>query len=354
MGYSNTMFALLTLASLWMGEARASAVARTESLSHLTVHKAMARRLETSSRSLQSHGARTTSSSNGTTLPSAAMLAGCPTSCGNLSFEYPFGVGPGCFRGPDYRLFCNSIGQPPKLFLHDGTTEVLGSIEVAGFEILGIFSYNILNVSLSQTIPIRSRVDVYNMSLKAPGNSFSIIPMGDPMGVVHIIGCDLDVLLKDQDTGSFSPLCTFTCPNETVAEMVYTQDCDAGGFCCAVLSETPVQALEFQFVPHKRGVTEKVSNLSVLWDRINITVVVTLVWSITDNTSCPEEEEDRSSTACVSEHSHCDISVFRDAGYACRCDKGYQGNPYILDGCTNDEGDFSYNKAHAITSSELF
>ncbi|CAO2200142.1 unnamed protein product [Urochloa humidicola] len=151
---------------------------------------------------------------------------------------------------------------------------------------------------------------------------------------VHVISCDLDVLLKHQDTGSFSPLCTITCPNKTIAEMVY-----AGGFCCPVLSETPVQALEFQFVLHKRGMsmTEKISNLSILWDRINISVEAPLVWSIADHTSCPKEE-DRRSTACVSENSHCESSAFRDDGYACRCNKGYQGNPYIQDGCTNDEG----------------
>ena len=34
--------------------------------------------------------------------------------------------------------------------------------------------------------------------------------------------------------------------------------------------------------------TEKVSNLSILWDRINITVMVPLVWSIADHTRCPE------------------------------------------------------------------
>lgn len=200
---------------------------------------------------------------------------------------------------------------------------------------LDVFTYNLLEASFSQAIPIRSGVDVYNMSLKAPGNSFSIIKGI----VVHIIGCDLDVLLKDQDTGSFSLLCAVTCPNQTIAEMVYLQDCDDGGFCCRAISETPVQALEFQFVLHKRGMAEKFSNLSILWDRINITVVAPLVWTIANHTSCPKED-DRRSTACVSEHSDCDISVLRDHGYACRCNKGYQGNPYIHEGCTNDKGAF--------------
>ncbi|CAO2205581.1 unnamed protein product [Urochloa humidicola] len=333
MGYSNTLLALPILASVWVAAvARSKEGIAVPSLTHVA-HKAVMGRLET--RSLTDVSANT-SSSNGTTLPSAATLAGCPTSCGNLSFEYPFGVGHGCFRGPDFRLLCNSSSPSPMLFLHDSTTEVLQSIEVAsGFDLLDVFTFNLLEVSFSQEIPIRSGVDVYNMSLKAPGNSFSILMSM----VVHVIGCDLDLLLKDQDTGSFNPLCTVTCPNETIAEMVYTQDCDAGGFCCVVISETPVQALEFQFVLHKRGMnmTEKISNLSILWDRINITVGVPLVWSIADHTSCPKEE-DRRSTACVSEHSHCESSVFRDDGYACRCNKGYQGNPYIQDGCTNDEG----------------
>uniref|UniRef100_A0A0E0PJW6 Wall-associated receptor kinase galacturonan-binding domain-containing protein n=1 Tax=Oryza rufipogon TaxID=4529 RepID=A0A0E0PJW6_ORYRU len=50
---------------------------------------------------------------------------GCMRSCGNISIEYPFGVEPGCYHAVGFNLTCNHSYQLPRLFLDDGTVQVL-------------------------------------------------------------------------------------------------------------------------------------------------------------------------------------------------------------------------------------
>jgi hypothetical protein len=67
----------------------------------------------------------------GATVPAATTATGllgsnyCTRSCGNISVPYPFGVEPGCYHAAWFNLTCDDSYQPPKLFLGDGTMQVL-------------------------------------------------------------------------------------------------------------------------------------------------------------------------------------------------------------------------------------
>lgn len=68
---------------------------------------------------------------------------------------------------------------------------------------------------------------------------------------------------------------------------------------------------------------------TVFYDTDNSKKPVVMEWGISRN-SCAEAKNDTATYACVSNNSDC---VTNEAGYHCRCSGGYQGNPYIVDGC---------------------
>ncbi|KAE8772153.1 wall-associated receptor kinase 1 isoform x1 [Hordeum vulgare] len=261
-------------------------------------------------------------------VPSPAMLAGCLKTCGNLSFAYPFGIGSGCFRDPDFNLTCVVDGSTgtSRLFLRDGITEVVdGGIEV------GLSPYIIVAYADEAVV---SGMDVYNFSWSPPGRSFVRF-----FGSVNVTGCGFDVFMLDDDSNTTFKVCSITCPGSEITKTSAMENCN-GTWCCNIRIYS-LNGFQFSFVRLRGdGEDSRVNRTSPLWNKVSVTTnyYANLQWNVVDEARCADAEGDAATYACRSNNSSCVDNLMTHRGYSCSCNGGFLGNPYVPQGCLRDKG----------------
>jgi hypothetical protein len=290
-----------------------------------------------------------------TTFSTAANvgLDGCESKCGDVDVPYPFGTSLGC-RRTGFKVTCNRASQPPKPFLgNDDGPEVL--------------SINIRN----STVHVRSTVWSFSAGTATRGTKINVLlanlgPYSHVLSAAQnslvVVGCGFQVALArtsvpprqgDVAFGSCAPLC----PGAKQRKLRHGP-CDGVG-CCEVPVPSGLTSFSVRFTWLPENATARpewvAPGASVFaverewWrDRENVVPVklsllssgngnasgvaipAVLDWTLS-NSSCAAARH--AEFGCVSKSSGCVDSMSSATGYVCRCNGGYDGNPYVRRGC---------------------
>ncbi|CAO2202408.1 unnamed protein product [Urochloa humidicola] len=272
--------------------------------------------------------------------------SGCTRSCGNISIPYPFGIEPGCYHAAGFNLTCNQLENPPKLFLGDGTVQV---IEISVPK--GTVRINSSSVNLTFDGRHATMRRTWGSGLPRYGPYF----LSDMINRLLVVGCGVQVDLGVGHGNIMLGSCTAVCPstmqglsrpNDTMYEPYpwsFSGNCSGIG-CC----ETDI-ALSYSAYHLHRSlygnqdfnpevsvyVTDAVFNANEVMytQKAREALTATLKWVI-DVSTCPANA---TAPECRSANSACRHSISNSGiqylGRVCSCSDGYHGNPYIPGGC---------------------
>lgn len=266
----------------------------------------------------------------------------CTRSCGDIDIPYPFGVEPGCYHAAWFNLTCDSSYQPPQLFLGDGTVQVL-EISVPD----GTVRINSSQLMYTVDVGVSTASGPWGGGLPRGGPFF----LSESRSSVALVGCGAQVELRGGDDNSLIASCAAVCPLDTDRRIVVekrSSACTGVGCCQAdiVLGydfydiqinklNGSVYALASSVYLVDQGFSYTDEMSGVVYGHFPEALPATLDWVISNAGCGSVYRNDTTVDECRSTDSFCLEAQYNigSRGRRCSCDDGYQGNPYVQDGC---------------------
>ncbi|KAH9648191.1 Wall-associated receptor kinase 2 [Citrus sinensis] len=262
----------------------------------------------------------------------AQAKPGCLNRCGDVEIPYPFGTEPGCFLNEEFRITCNDTHfNPPKPFLWDSNIDVV-NISIDGH--LNVMQYTAKDCYDAKGYSIDSNLPSITLSkftVSKTGNKFIVIGCDSYAYVSGFLGED-----------RYKSGCMCTCDS---FDSVTNGSCVGTG-CCQIeiprgLKELEVEAVSFNnhtnvssFNPCTYAFVVDQSQFHFTSNYLALGGIpdyfpMVLDWEITTNETCEEAKICGLNASWDTPKDNTSTS----SGYRCKCNKGYEGNPYLSDGC---------------------
>ncbi|KAL4559027.1 hypothetical protein LXL04_031159 [Taraxacum kok-saghyz] len=266
----------------------------------------------------------------------------CSNKCGNVPIPYPFGIEEGCYLDESYYIECNPTTQIPHLNV--------SRIFPQPFEFLShpleVLEIDI-NGNLRVNLPIVYRC--YSKSgetISGPTTEISTsrFPISSTENRFMGVGCDVEA-----NIGVHNPTMVTKCLLDCnyFHGAIKNGSCMGRGCCQASIPPGTTYAGIYISLPENKTTVwnetrcgyafivekdeYKFDNSELRTMPNNVSFPVSLDWSV-GSTRCEVAQMDKVNYMCH-ENSVCYHGELGLWGYRCKCSVGYNGNPYIQNGC---------------------